>query len=185
MTYQKKKVSRRERFKNTSQAFFDDAGMYEKNSLEYVPPETINATEENSLSSENTRKVLNILRQVLLFFPAAFVLFFASIAFTARFIFPLPEGVSRISFLGLLMFLGLALTTILGLGDLRNPKHLSIPLSIISVGVTLGLIGTVFFDWFGFGYFLRNYVPYFFPLAFIAPVLAKNWVDRIGTDETN
>jgi len=184
MTYKTNKVKLKERLENTYQAFFDEGEVNEKIFLENVPPE-ISPEAETSYFSEDPRKVLNVLRQVLLFFPATFVLFFASIVFTARFIFPLPEGVSRISWLGLIMFLGLALMTILGLGDLRNPKHLSIPLSIISLGVILGGIGTVFFDFFGFGYFLRHYAPYFFPLAFIAPILAKNWVDSLETNEKN
>src|SRR6185295_13423864 len=114
------------------------------------------------------RKVLNVLRQLFLFLPAAFVLFFVTVALTGFFIIPPFEGARQIYFLELITFLGLALMTMLGLGDLRNPKHLSIPLSIISVGVILGTIGTFFFDKYGFGYFLRNYVPYFLPLAFIA-----------------
>jgi hypothetical protein len=159
------------------QAFFDNAKIDENNSLEYVSPEDFSTTDEKSFFSENTYQVFNVLRQLFIFLPSAFLLFFASISLTARLIFPMPENVLKVSFIQLILMLILALMTILGLGDLRNPKHLSIPLSIISVGVILGIIGTIFFDWYEFGYFIRNYVPYFLPLAFIAPILARNWAD--------
>lgn len=173
-----KEIKLKERLENAFEAFFDNKVTNEKNSLQYAIPANIQTSSEQVFFSEKTQNIFNLLRQLFLFLPAAFLLFFVSIVLTAKFIFPLPEGVQRISFFGLMMLLGLILTTILGLGSLRNLKHFSIPLSIISLGVILGIIGTIFFDEFGFGYFLHNYVPYFFPLAFITPVLAKNWLDN-------
>jgi hypothetical protein len=173
-----KDVKLKERLENAFEAFFDDAKANENNSLECVTHETALVVGENAFFSENTHKIFNILRQLLLFLPASFLLFTASVAATARFILLEGDDVITFSFLSLVLLSVLSLLTILGMGDLRKPKHLSIPFSIISIGVILGAVGTFFFDWFGFGNFLFNYVPYFFPIAFIVPILVKNWLDQ-------
>lgn len=173
-----KEAKLKERLENAFEAFFDDTKANEKNSLECVTHETALVAGENALFSENTHQIFNILRQLLLFLPASFLLFTASVAMTARVILVEGEGVAKVSFLSLILLSVLSLLNILGLGDLRNSKHFLIPLSIISLGVFLGAIGTIFFDWFSFGTFLHSYVPYFFPLAFIVPILVKNWLDK-------
>lgn len=178
-----KDVKIKERLEKAFEAFFEDAKANENNSLECVTHETALVADENAVISENTHKIFNILRQLLLFLPASFLLFTASVAATARFILLEGDNVTTFSFLSLVLLSVLSLLTILGLGDLRKPKHLSIPFSIISIGVILGAVGTFFFDWFGFGNFLFNYVPYFFPLTLITAYLTKKWTDNPGEDE--
>lgn len=173
-----KDVKLKERLEKAFEAFFDDAKANENNSLECVTHETVLVVSENAFFCENTHKIFNILRQLLLFLPSSFLLFTASVAMTARIILVEGEGVAKVSFLSLILLSVLSLLNILGLGDLRKPKHLSIPFSIISIGVILGAVGTFFFDWSGFSNFLFNYVPYFFPIAFIVPILVKNWLDQ-------
>lgn len=169
-----KKTKFKEGFENAVNAFFED----ENSALEFIENQSVIQHEAETSFTVNNKNLLSILKQVFLFLPSAFLLFFASVALTGRLLFPIGEGVQIVSFLQLVLLLGLSLTTIFGLGDLRNPKHFSIPISIISIGAILGAIGTIFCDWFGFGHFLHNYVPYFFPLAFIVPVLVKDWIEK-------
>lgn len=173
-----KEVRLKERIEKAVQAFFDDE-RFDNDSLNLTNYETPANLEKKPFFSETSKTVFNVFRQVFLFLPGTFVLFFMSIVFTG-FLFLRPFGGGRRGFLpALLIFLATALMTVVGLGDWRNPKHYSIPLSIISIGVILGIVGSLFFGDYGlFGNFLRNYVPYFIPLAFIAPVLVKGWVDK-------
>jgi len=72
--------------------------------------------------------------------------------------------------------------TWLGLGDVRKLKHLVIPASIISVGIFFGTV--VAFILLALPrYYERqllgdSFLFYIFPLALIAPFVAKGWVDR-------
>lgn len=79
----------------------------------------------------------------------------------------------------LMVFLIGSFMTIFGIGDLKNPKHLAIPLSIVAVGITAFLL----FSTFGQLRYIADYGIYFFPIALIAPFLAKDLVDK--TDKSN
>jgi hypothetical protein len=76
------------------------------------------------------------------------------------------------------VFLASTLMTWLGLGDVRKPKHLVIPGSVISVGIFFGASVAVASEHFSRSIFINGYPLYFLPLALIVPFLAKGWVDR-------
>lgn len=173
-----KKTKLEEGFEKAVTTFFDNENLNRNAQLEFIDNILMLRNEESQSFAEKNKNLLNTLKQLVLFLPSAFLLFFASVALTGRLFFPMGEGVQIVSFLQLVLLIGLSLTTIFGLGDLRNPKHIFIPFSIISVGIVLGTIGTLFCDWFGFGHFLHNYVPYFFTLAFIVPILVKDWLEK-------
>ncbi len=63
--------------------------------------------------------------------------------------------------------------TLLGLGDIQNPKHYLIPAAIIAVGISMGLIMS------SFEYAMNPdmYNLLFFPLALVAGFAAKFWID--------
>jgi hypothetical protein len=172
-----KEVKLKERLENAFAAFFDDEKLDENDSLNLTNYETNSTIEKTPFFSETTTTIFNIFKQVFLFLPANFILYFMSIAFTAFFLFrPFPGR--RGMFMAFIIFLIASFMTVLGLGNWREPKHYLIPLSTISIGIILGIVGSIFFGNGGFGYFMRNFAPYFIPLAFIAPVLVKGWVDR-------
>ena len=121
------------------------------------------------------------MKQTLLFFPGTFFLYMLSIGFTVMFLssFVNPsEMTPRFGYIWtLLIFWAAILMTWLGLGDVRKPKHLVIPASIISVGVFCGIL-LLLSDPFE-TLISSNFFPFFlFPLALIVPFLAKGWVDR-------
>ncbi len=176
-----KEVKLKERLANAYAAFFEDEKFDDNESLNLTAHETNSPLEKPPFLSDTTKTVFNIFKQIFLFLPATFLLFFMSIVFTALFLLRPFEGAPGrrgIFFLPLIVFLITAFTTVLGLGNWREPKHYLIPLSIISLGIVLGVFGSVFWGNTGFGYFLKNVVPYFIPLAFIVPVLVKGWVDK-------
>jgi len=64
--------------------------------------------------------------------------------------------------------------TIFGIGNIKNPKHLAIPLSI----VTLSVVVFSFFSMFEKSNYIFEYGIYFFPAALIFSLLAKELADR-------
>ena len=172
-----KEVRLKERLENAFAAFFDDEKL-DDDSLSLTNYENNSQIEQNSSFSTTSKKIFKIFKQIFFFLPANFLLFFMSIAFTAFFLLrPVGRG-GRGFFIALLIFLLTSLMTVFGLGSLREPKHYLIPLSTISIGVILGIVGSLIFGDYGFNYFLRSVVPYFIPLAYIAPILVKSWVDK-------
>lgn len=165
------KVKLKERLENAVEAFFDNENLEENSQLELYKTSAI-LTNESFEPSTISNDVLNIklLKQLFLFLPSAFILFLGSGGLTWRLLLPASEGLERFSLFNLGFLLLAAILTILGLGNLRNIKHLSIPLSIVALGVILGILNS-FFDGVG------SFIPYLFPVAFIVPVLVKNWLD--------
>jgi hypothetical protein len=176
------KIKIKQRIENA--AFFADENTGENN-LESFRNET-NIWEEKK-SSDFPRKSNNletILKQVFLFFPGTFILYILSMGFTVMFIstFVRPSGMTlRFGMVWImLLFLAATLMTWLGLGDVRKPKHLVIPASIISVGIVFGTLVSVLITipFYGRLFFRDAFPLYVFPLALIVPFLAKGWVDR-------
>jgi len=171
-----KKVKLKERFDNAAQAFFD----HEKPEDSFLTTyETSSAVEKAPYFSKTTRSVFNVLRQLFLFLPGTFVLYPTTIALTAIVI----SGDARyeLSFFLVLLLnvFASAFLTVLGLGDVRKPKYFAIPLSIIAIGILFGILCFWLFDsGIGLRIFLEKFAPYYFPLAFIVPVLVKGWLDK-------
>ena len=125
----------------------------------------------------NAVDVLQIVRQVFVFFPATLVLWISTVEWVT---ITANNPGSPTPWVAYAVMIITSLATILGIGDIRNPKHLVIPASIMSVGALLGLVFFLLpFDAprvIGIGGLL-----WFLPLALMAPFIAKFWVD--GIDE--
>lgn len=180
-----KKVKFKERIENAKTAFFDDESFDTNDFLSCRNQNEFLQSEEFEEIAPKISTLETILKQTLLFFPGTFLLYILSMGFTVMFLssFVKPAGMTpRFGYVWmLLIFLAAFLMTWLGLGDLRKPKHLVIPASIISVGVFFGAIGGFLLILsYEFGRLILNdiFPFYLFPLALIAPFLAKGWVDR-------
>ena len=114
--------------------------------------------------------LVKILKRAFLFLPGVFYLFFGTFMIFSFEFFWNPFTILAIFLIG-------SFLTIFGIGNLKNPKHFVIPLSIIAVGI----VAYSFFSMFGSLKYVFEYGIYFFPIALIAPFLAKSLVDR--TDE--
>jgi hypothetical protein len=143
---------------------------------------------ENSFTGEH-KSFITLLKQVFLFLPGTFLLFFMS--FGAAIIFmeivvyrrafeTLPDDFPfQFALIGLIIFLG-TLMTWFGLGDIKNRKHFAIPASLIVTGAFIGAVIKATASVFDLADKMLDdfsYLIYLLPFALIVPVLAKGVVD--------
>ena len=164
-----KKTKFKRRIENAANAFFEnDRENYGENNLTFANDLRLLKQETAERFNEKGDVFVKILKRAFLFFPGAFYLFFGMMSVLAFDIARLqPFAVVPIFLIGGFM-------TIFGIGNLKNPKHLAIPLSISAVGIAAFLV----FSMFGGLRSVFQYGIYFFPLALIAPFLAKSFVDK-------
>ncbi len=180
-----KRTKFKERVENARNAFFDDEDFDVNDFLSCRSQNEFLQSEEFEEIAPKNSILETILKQAFLFLPGTFLLYILSMGFTVMFLssFVNPSGMTpQLGFVWmLLIFLAATLMTWLGLGDVRKPKHLVIPASIISVGVILGMVGGILVmlsNEFERIVFNDAFPLYFFPLALIVPFLAKGWVDK-------
>jgi hypothetical protein len=121
---------------------------------------------------------ISLLKQVFLFFPGTLLLFMTSgFIFDAYF-----SGMVDFMFVigGLPWILMYSFMMIFGIGDVKNPKHLAIPLSVVSVSLLIFLISTILPDSLH-NKFLYEYSIYLFSIALIAPFFVKNVIEELET----
>lgn len=175
-------------------AFFDAENPDENAALSFVNnAQTMELEKENSFIEER-KPFINLLKQVFLFLPGTFLLFFMSfgaavilmeIVVYRREIETLPDDFPfQFALIGLILFLGILMTWF-GLGDIKNRKHLAIPASLMVTGAIIGAVvkatakmsdlADKMLDDF-------SYLIYLLPLALVIPILAKSIVDRKTED---
>jgi hypothetical protein len=162
-----RKTKIEQRVENAFNAFFenDEQDVFE-NSLSFTPDAALLKPETAANFNEKGDRLLKILKRTFVFLPGVLYLFFGTFSILAFDFLWNPLIILAVFLIGSFM-------TIFGIGSLKNPKHLVIPLSIIAVAVAA--FGT--FSTFGNLKYVFEYGIYFFPLALIAPFLAKSWVD--------
>ena len=173
---------------------FGDEHSDENTALSSANRATILELEKEDTLTDEHKSFIKFLKQVFLFLPGTFLLFFVS--FGAAIIFMeivvfrralemLPGDFPlQFALIGLIVFLG-TLMTWFGLGDIKNRKHFAIPASLIVTGATLGVIvkataslsdlADKMLDDF-------SYLIYLLPLALIIPILTKSVVERKTED---
>jgi hypothetical protein len=172
-----KDVKLKERLENAVEAFFNNEILEKNYSLEYSHNAAMLQVEESESFVERKKTWLNILKQVFLFFPAAFILF---VMFFSTTVLLVDAPVGYQPYLGWQFYAWLCFGvfgTWFGLGDIKKTKHLVIPFSVILTSLILALItviSPVIVQWM----FLEGNVFLFFPLVLITPILAKNLTDN-------
>ncbi len=189
-----RKVKLDDKSEKSADAFGGDENFRENEALNLTGGAKMSKLEADKNSAGESKFFVNVLKQLFLFLPGAFLLFFMSFAAAMiaveiivfrRATETLPDDYPlQFALIGSVMILG-TLMTWFGLGDIKNRKHFAIPASIIVTGATLGAIVKAaasvsdfadrMLDDFGF-------LIYLFPLALIVPVLAKGFVDRKNED---
>jgi hypothetical protein len=162
-----KKTKIGQRINNAVNAFFDDEPeTFGENGLTCAPDSALLRSETSAQFNEKGDRLVKMLKRAFLFLPGALYLFFGTLSILTFDFLWNPLTV-------LVVFLIGGFLTVFGLGNLKNPKHLAIPLSIVAVGImTFALFSAV-----GNLRYVFEYGIYFFPLALIAPFLAKKLVD--------
>ncbi len=169
---------------------FVDENLDENAALSSVnSAEILELEKENSFTGEH-KSFITLLKQIFIFLPGTFLLFFMS--FGAAIIFmeivvygrafeTLPDDFPfQFALIGLIIFLG-TLMTWFGLGDIKNRKHFAIPASLMVTGAMIGAIIKATASVFDLAdKMLDNfsYLIYLLPLALIVPILVKGIVDR-------
>lgn len=179
-------------------SFFESETTDENNSLSFTNNSNTLRLESNENFTKQTNSFLNLLKQILFFLPGTFLLYFLGFVSATLlmnvFIFLPPDtlppsepveilGITstfiQIILLGTLGVLGVFMTWF-GLGDIKNKKHFSIPLSIIFTGAIIALFVKAIKALFGGGFIeeFDKYFIYLLPLILIIPILIKGLVDR-------
>jgi hypothetical protein len=146
--------------------FEDDRENAFANGLRPASDGALLKEETAALFDEKGDRLLKILKRAFVFLPGVMYLFFGTFSILAFDFLWRPLTVSAVFLIGSFM-------TIFGIGSLKNPKHLVIPFSIIASAVA----AFGFFSTFAGLKSVFEYGIYFFPLALIAPLLAKSLVD--------
>ena len=163
-----KKTIFEQRTDHVFQAFFDeDCENFNEKSLTYAHDPALTAQKSSGQFNEKGDRLVKILKHVFLFLPGVFYLFFGTLmAFEFEFFRANPFALLMAFAIGSFM-------TIFGIGSLKNPKHLVIPISIVIIGAAT----FYFFSMLGGPKYVFQYGIYFFPLALIAPFLLKSLFD--------
>lgn len=168
-----KKTTINRRFKHAAAAFFDDdEERYVARDLSFAGESDLLKREAAARRVEKGDRLVKFLKRAFIFFPGVIYLFFLTLMILTF------ESPLRRFFPVLLAFLVGSFMTVFGIGNVKNPRHLVIPVSIVAVGV----LAVSFFAVFGAPNKVFEHGIYFFPLALVAPFLAKGWVDSFERD---
>lgn len=161
-----KKIKIKERIKNAVSAFYETERENIEEGLSLVDETALLKEEAAAKIKQKGDRLVKILKRAFIFFPGVLYLFFGTFMIFAFDFLWSPLSILTVFLIG-------SFLTIFGIGNLKKPKHLVIPLSIVAVAVTafytfllMGSLKSVF-----------EYGIYFFPLALIAPFLAKSLVE--------
>ena len=189
-----RKVKLDTKSEKSADAFFESENPDENAALSFAnSAEILELEKERGFTGEH-KSFINLLKQVFIFLPGTFLLFYMSfgaavifleIVVFRREIQTLPDDFPlQFALIGLIVFLG-TLMTWFGLGDIKNRKHFAIPASLMVSGAIIGAVVKAaasisdladrMLDDF-------SYLIYLLPLALIIPILAKSIVDRKTED---
>lgn len=165
-----KKVKIEERLENAMNAFFDAGDDKNATALVFADGSAAWQNAEHANFSEKAGFWTNSIRQVVLFLPGAFLLYFVTLST----VFFFPNFGLTFQMLFWLFFGGFL--CLVGLGSLKNIKNLLIPFSIVLFSAAAAIL---------FGLFPNNLQPmlyfgysiYLFPLVLIGSKLLKDSID--------
>jgi hypothetical protein len=162
-----KKTKIEQRIKNAVEAFFETDRENIEQGLSLASDSALLKEEAATRFNEKGDRLIKILKRAFAFFPGVFYLFFGTFSILAFDLLWNPLTITAVFLIG-------SFLTIFGLGNLKNPKHLVIPLSIVAVA----LLAFSLFSFFGSLKSVFEYGIYLLPLALIAPFLVKSLVDK-------
>ncbi len=162
-----KKVKIDQRIENAFNAFFETENDKTLTALSYGGKTALVQNVSIETFTQKADNWLGIFKKAFLFLPGTFVLFFATLS--SVFFYDI-FGVN------LWMLFWLASGSFMvwaGLGDLKNKKHLLMPLSVFSMTFVFAILLSLLPESVQpSGFF--EYSIYLFPLVLIAPILVKN-----------
>jgi len=189
-----RKVKLDTKSEESADAFFNNEIPAKNEALSFVGSVEMSEIEADKVFTDKNKSFIKLLKQVFIFLPGAFLLFFMS--FGAAIIFmeivvyrraleTLPDDFPfQFALIGLIILVGTFMTWF-GLGDIKNRKHFAIPASLIVTGAIIGAVIKVAASIFDLADRMLDdfsYLIYLLPLALVIPILAKGIVDRKTKD---
>ena len=171
-----KKIKLETRLENAVTAFFENEEQFENSQLTFNHNSTLFPNEKVKTFTEKAETFVNIFKQIFIFLPSAFFLYFMTLMFAY---FPLYYASFEMIIVMFIWLLVVSFMTIAGIGSVKELKNLIVPATIIS-------FASIFATIVSFlplpGEFKVSicfyYSVYLFPIALILAGLAKNWVNR-------
>ncbi len=178
----------------SANASFDSENPDENEALSFAGSAKMSEIKKDEGFADEHKPFVNILKQVFLFLPGTFLLFFmsygAAIIFMEIVVYHRPvetlpnDFPLQFALIGLIVILGTSMTWF-GLGDIKNRKHFAIPVSLMITGAIIGAVVKATANIFDLADRMLDdfsYLIYLLPLALIIPILAKTIVDRKTED---
>jgi len=164
------KIKLDERIENAMNAFFETEPDHGSLAMRSGVRDELVASAGTAFSVK-FGKWSNLLRELFLFGPGTFFLFFVTLALI--FFYP-TQG---LPFPGLIMLAMTAFITYAGTGDIRNTKNLAVPATVIVAAAAVAIIQSIFpVPEYLSPYF--SYALYSFPIALIAAKLMQMWLSE-------
>ncbi len=117
---------------------------------------------------------LKIIKGLFLYLPGVTFLFPCSL-FLINTFFTGQSNFLRVS-LGMLWLFLFGFMVMFGIGDVKNPKYLALPISVVAFSLFIFLVSSLFGSEMSWN-FLANYSIYLFPIAFMLPVVVKELLE--------
>ena len=157
-----------DRLENALNAFFENEPEPNRFELAYTGQSTA-LVSTGPTFTEKADKWSGIARQLLMFGPGTFALYYMTLAMA----FFLPT--IGLSFQGLFMLLSAVFLTYAGSGSLKKIKNLFVPASIVVMALAVVSFSLLFFGRQDAGVYFW-YSIYLFPLVLIAAKLVQSWL---------
>ena len=175
-----KKVKLETRIENAVNAFFENEQQFENSQLVFDHNSKISPNEKAKSFSEKVEPFVNVFKQIFIFLPSAFFLYFISLMMAY---FPLYYVSARMLIAMFIWLLVVSFMAIAGIGSVKELKNLIVPATIISFAAIFATIVS-------FLPLPRDvkenicfyYSIYLFPIALILAGLAKNWINIKSED---
>lgn len=160
------KTKLEERFKKAINAFFENETFTEQNALAAIEHQEIAQISPAENLAQKADKYFTFFKRIFAFFPGVL---FLHLSMPGIFLF----GINRWEFFWI--YAGIFLVWA-GLGDLKNKKHIWLPISVMLTGLVFAL-PFYFLPPSYFSYYIYLYIG-ILPLLFVAPILVKGWLGK-------
>ena len=163
-----RKTKFEDRIDNAVNAFFETEPDRSHFAMTYTGCEAALAIKDLSFS-EKADKWLRVLREIFMFGPGTFCLFYLTL--TMVFFFPALGFSSQ----GILMYLFAVFLTYAGSGSIARVRNLAIPATVTLLAIAFALLSPLFFgNELADLYFWHSI--YVFPFVLVAAKLVQSWV---------
>jgi len=165
-----KKVKFEERLQNAASAFFAAEANENANDLVFANSSVVLQKAETFCFTEKVKVWSNSARQIFLFLPGTFLLYFSTLS--SLFFYPDLGFTSEMLF----FLLSGSFLCLVGLGNIRNIKNLLIPISIVCFSLITAILISLFTDAMQPSLFFE-YSIYLFPFVLMISKLLQSWIE--------